>query len=61
MAGQKEEQKHKLVRFLEDVPEFLNFEGKAEGPFEKGEVANIEKEVVDILIKDKKIEIIEED
>ena len=59
MAGQKKEQKHQLVRFLENVPEFLDVEGNAVGAFEKGEVANIEKEIVEILQKDKRVEVIE--
>ncbi len=61
MQGQNFDQKNKLVRFLENVPEFLNFEGEGIGPFEKGEVANIENEVADILVKDKKVEVIEDD
>jgi DNA replication initiation complex subunit (GINS family) len=47
---------HKLVRFLEDVPEFLDSEGEAVGPFQKGEVANLDVEIVDILEKDKRVE-----
>ncbi len=50
---------HKLVRFLEDVPEFLDSEGDAVGPFEKGEVANLNIEVVDILEKDKRVELLD--
>ena len=61
MHGKQEDEKHKLVRFLENTPEFLNYEGEEVGPFEKGEVANIEKDIVDILEKDKKVEIIEEE
>ena len=62
MAGaQSDERKHRLVRFLEDVPEFLDFEGNAVGPFTKTEVANLENEIVEILEKDKRVEIIEED
>jgi DNA replication initiation complex subunit (GINS family) len=61
MLGQKNEEKYKLVRFLMDVPEFLNFDGESIGPFEKGEVANLEREIVEILVQDKKAEIIEED
>lgn len=57
----KEERKHNLVRFLEEVPEFLDFEGNAIGPFRKGEIANIEKEIVDIFKNDNRIEILEED
>jgi hypothetical protein len=51
---------HRLVRFLEDVPEFLNFEGEEVGPFEKGEIANLEGELVEILQKDKRVEVLED-
>lgn len=62
MSGKTaDEQKHVLVRFLDNVSEFLNFEGEEIGPFEKGEVANLEREVVEILEKDKKVEILEEE
>lgn len=60
-GAQKDERRHHLVRFLENVPEFLDFEGEGVGPFEKGEIANLEKEIVEILEKDKRVEIIEED
>jgi len=55
------EKRHRLVRFLEDVPAFLGFDGSDIGPFVKGEVGNLESEIVDILAKDKKVEIIDED
>lgn len=62
MSGaQKDERKHGLVRFLENVPEFLGFEGGEVGPFEKGEIANLENEIVEILEKDKRVEVLEED
>jgi DNA replication initiation complex subunit (GINS family) len=61
MRGQKNEQKFRLVRFLEDVSEFLDLEGNTIGPFAKGEIANIEKEIIDILSKDKRVEVIDED
>ena len=57
----KQEKKFRLVRFLEDVAEFVDLNGDPLGPFEKGEVANLEKEIVDILGQDKRIEIIDED
>lgn len=60
-GGSKNEVSHKLVRFVEDVPEFLNFEGEAVGPFDKGEIANLENEFVEILEKDKRVEVLEED
>jgi DNA replication initiation complex subunit (GINS family) len=62
MSGfEKNEMKHRLVRFLEGVPEFLGVDGEEVGPFEKGEVANLETEIVEILKKDKRVELIEED
>ena len=62
MSGaQDSEKKHRLVRFLEAVPEFLNFEGEEEGPFEKGLIANLPREIVEILEKDKRVEILEDD
>ncbi len=57
-GGKEAECRHRLVRFLDNVPEFLNVEGDAVGPFVKGEVANLECEVVGMLEGDKKIEII---
>ncbi len=62
MSGSvKDERKHRLVRFLKDVPEFLGVDGEDVGPFRKGEVANLEVEIVEILEKDKRVEVIEED
>jgi DNA replication initiation complex subunit (GINS family) len=62
MSGSvKDERRHRLVRFLEDVPEFLGVDGNDVGPFKSGEVANLESEIVEILSKDKKVELIDED
>ena len=62
MSGHQEmEQKYKLVRFLESVDAFLGMDGEEVGPFEKGEIANLEKEIVDILGKDGRVEIIEDE
>ncbi len=58
---EQQQKKHRLARFLESVSELMTMEGEAIGPFEKGEVANLEKEIADILFQDKKIEIIEEE
>jgi DNA replication initiation complex subunit (GINS family) len=60
-GAQKDERKHRLVRFLEDVPEFLDFNSAGVGPFEKGEIASLENEIVEILEKDNRVEIIEDD
>lgn len=61
LTGKKQEKTNTLVRFLEDVAEFMNFDGNPIGPFEKGEIANIDREIVGILVQDKKVEVIEGD
>ncbi|MEI7719199.1 MAG: hypothetical protein WCI72_05005 [archaeon] len=61
VAGAKTESSFKLVRFVDPVEEFLDLEGEALGPFAKGEVANLENEIVNILVQDKKVEILEQD
>jgi len=60
-GGSGEEVKYKLVRFLEKVEAFLNLEGEEIGPFEKGEVANLDREVVDILGGDGRVEVLEDE
>lgn len=60
-GGGSNDMKHRLVRFLSDVPEFLNFDGVEVGPFEKGEIANLESEVVEILQKDNRVEVLDTD
>jgi len=55
------ESKYKLVRFMDNVEEFLGLDGEAIGPFQKGEVANLDKEIVNILSQDNKVEVIDED
>jgi hypothetical protein len=41
------------------VEEFMDLEGGKLGPFEKGQMANIPKEIAKILIDDGKAEILE--
>lgn len=48
-----------LVVFLEDIEEFLGVEGEKMGPFQKGDIANISKEIAKILSESGKAEIIE--
>jgi len=61
LNGAKEEmQKNELVSFIDSVEEFVDLEGKPIGPFEKGQIANIPREIVQILIADGKCEIIKE-
>jgi len=53
------ELKNELVVFKTDVEEFLDMEGEKVGPFQKGQIANIPKEIAKILIEDGKVEIVE--
>jgi len=61
LNGSKKEEikKDKLICFIEAVEEFVCPDGETMGPFEKGQIANIPKEVAKILIDDKKCEIVE--
>ncbi len=54
------EKKHKLVRFVEEVPAFLDIEGNEIGPFSKGEIANLDNEIVNILSQDNRVELMDE-
>ena len=59
-SGQGEvEQKNDMVLFLMNVGEFVGIDGEMMGPFEKGQIANLPKGIVRILIEGKKVEIIE--
>ncbi|MGD9276102.1 MAG: hypothetical protein PVJ67_02930 [Candidatus Pacearchaeota archaeon] len=55
----REESKNELVLFVEDVGEFVGFDGNMMGCYKKGEIANIPKEVAKILIDDGKAQVIE--
>ncbi|MFA6022981.1 MAG: hypothetical protein WC781_02755 [Candidatus Pacearchaeota archaeon] len=57
----KIEKQLKLVLFLEDVEEFMGINGESLGPFRKDEVANIPREIADILVSGKKVEIVVEE
>ena len=61
VGGTTEESAFQLARFLEDVEEFLGLDGGDIGPFKKGEIANLEREIIEILRKDGKVEVLEED
>ena len=61
MVGEEIEDKFLLVRFLESVDVFLNSEEEEVGPFERQEVANLDREIAEILEKDGKVEILQED
>lgn len=59
--GKKQEKENELVVFKEKVGEFVDLNGERMGGFEKGQIANIPKEIAKILIEDGKAEIVESD
>lgn len=54
----EEQQKNDLVVFIESLEEFMGMDGEKMGPFEKGQIANIPKEIAKILIDGKKAELV---
>jgi len=54
----EENQKNELVVFLENVEEFVDMSGEKMGPFDKGQIANIPKEISKILLGDGKVQVI---
>ncbi|MEM2089576.1 MAG: hypothetical protein QXL88_00565 [Candidatus Pacearchaeota archaeon] len=53
--------KNLFIRFEQDVPAFLTSDGNELGPFSAGEVANLPREIAEILISDGKATLISED
>ncbi len=61
LNGKKDEEiKNELIMFLDDVSEFVGLDGEKMGPYEKGQIANIQKDVAQILIDDGKAEVLME-
>ena len=57
LEGKKqEEEKNELILFKENVEEFVGLDGERMGPFEKGQIANLPKQIAKILIDDGKAE-----
>lgn len=52
-------QKNEMICLKEDINELAGFNGEKIGPFEKGQIVNIPKDIAKILIEDNKAEIIE--
>lgn len=51
LNGKREETtKNEMIVFLMDTEEFLDLEGNKMGPYEKGQIVNIPKEIAKILI-----------
>jgi len=60
LSGERkdEEQKNDLICFTEEITEFMDTNQKRQGPFKKGEIANLPKKIAQILIEDKKAELV---
>ncbi len=59
-GNHEEEMKNDLIVFNDHVEEFMGLNGEKMGPFEKGQIANIPKEIAKILVDSEKAEIVEE-
>jgi DNA replication initiation complex subunit (GINS family) len=57
--GEKDE-KNKMVIFGEAVEEFVDMDGKTIGPFEKGDLANLDPKVCEVLVGGKKASFVDE-
>src|SRR3990167_8867300 len=55
-ADEEERKKQKMIVFIEDTEEFLDLDGNTIGPFKKGDLVNIQEEIANILVIDKKAE-----
>ncbi len=48
-----------LILFLDNVEEFLSVEGEKMGPYEKGQIVNLPRDIANILIQGGKAELVE--
>jgi len=61
LNGNSDEKKNELIVFRDYVEEFIGLEGERMGPYEKGQIANIPKEIAKILVEGNKAEFAEGD
>mgnify|MGYP006896942447 FL=1 len=54
-----ETENNEMIVFKEDIGEFMSPEGEKMGPYKKGQLANIPKEVAKILLDGEKAEKVE--
>ena len=54
LNGEEQEQKNEMIVFKDFVEEFVGLEGEKVGPFDKGQIANLPKEIAKILIEGNK-------
>jgi len=61
LNGKKQEtSENELVVFKEEVSDFVGLDGEKMGPFKKGQIVNLSKQIVKILIEDGKVEVVGE-
>ena len=61
LSGKEEETyKNELIVFKEDVEGIVDLTGEKIGPFQKGEIANISKEIASIFVSDGKADMVVE-
>ena len=53
--------KNLFIKFKQDVPAFLSSNGQELGPFKAGEIANLSKEIAEILLSDGRASKIDEE
>ncbi len=56
LNGEEEKQRNELIMFSEHVEEFTGLSGEKIGAFEKGQIANLSREIAKILVEDGKAE-----
>ncbi len=59
LNGTPDEQKNELIVFKESTDEFIGLDGEKMGPYEKGQIANLPREIVKILVDSGKCELAE--
>ena len=57
---EKQTENNDLIVFKEDIEELMDLDGKKIGPFEKGQIANLSKNIAKILVEDNKADYIVE-
>ncbi len=57
---EKQTENNDLIVFKEDIEELMDLDGKKMGPFEKGQIANLSKNIAKILVEDNKADYIVE-
>lgn len=60
ISGKKEQaEKFRMIIFSQDVEKFVDYNGGVIGPFASGELANLDKEVAEVLVKGGKASYVE--